>query len=160
MWHRFHEEHQWTAYQEALKEYIAMLKSARKTKMSETILECGTNTKCLYSLVNSIIGKLEKSPFPDDLSDNDLAEEFEDFFLNKITKIRDDLEQRNSTLIMSRVFTGEHLKNFHPMTEEEVPKIMNSVPTKSCELNSLPVKLLRKLHLKLYSTLQDSPTFP
>ena len=50
IWHRYHEEHQCTAYQESLKEYETVLKSARKTKMSETILECGTNTKCLYTV--------------------------------------------------------------------------------------------------------------
>ena len=64
-----------------------MLKSTRKTNMSETVLECRTNTKCLYSLVNNIMGKHEENPFPGGKSENDLAEQFADFFLNKITKI-------------------------------------------------------------------------
>ena len=55
--------------------------------MSETIPECGTNTKCIYSPVNNIISKHEENPFSDGKSDNDLAKEFADCFLNKITKI-------------------------------------------------------------------------
>ena len=48
--------------------------------MSEAILECGTNTKHPYCLVNNIIGKHEENPFPDGKSDNDLVEESADFF--------------------------------------------------------------------------------
>ena len=118
------------AHQELLKEYKTMLKSARKTKMNETILECGTNIKCLYSLVNNIIGKHEENPFPDGKSDNHLAKEFADFFLNKIAKIWDDSEQTEKfNLENIKGFSGEHLRNLCPVTEK-VLKIMNSMPSK------------------------------
>ena len=39
------------------------------------------------------------------------------------------------------------LTDFHPMSDKEILKIMNEMPTKYCELNAIPTVILNKLVL-------------
>ena len=80
IWCRHHEEHQWTAYQELLKEYKPVSK----------------------------------------------------FNFDNI-----------------KHFSGEHLKNFHLMTEEELLKIMNNMLTESCKLDPLAAKIIKEVTPKI-----------
>ncbi len=67
-------------------------------------MECGNNTKNLYSLVNNIKGVKKQNPMPENITDENLAENFADFFLNKVLKIRDGdlLTKRNSSQLDAR----------------------------------------------------------
>ena len=64
-----------------------MLKSVRKTTVSEKINECKQDTKKLYAFVNNIIGRASENPLSKRESDEQLAEEFADHFMAKIKKI-------------------------------------------------------------------------
>ena len=46
-----------------------------------------TDTKKLFKLINELAGNKEQNPLPEAKSNKDLAEEFVQFFLNKIEKI-------------------------------------------------------------------------
>ena len=39
------------------------------------------------------------------------------------------------------------LTEFHPMSDREILKIMNEMPTKHCELDAIPTAILKNLHL-------------
>ena len=80
---------------------------------------------------------------PDSTGDEKLANDFADYFIDKIQKIWDDLDnypkfkpKRNSTITP--------LKNFEPTTADEVTTIIKEMKTKSCELDFLPTLLLKK----------------
>ncbi|KAH3816310.1 hypothetical protein DPMN_117823 [Dreissena polymorpha] len=69
-----------------------------------------------------------------------IAEKFADHFLNKINKIRDALASFEK-------FTPDHKEvpcfgMFEELTQDEMRKIINHLQTKSCELDSLPTKVL------------------
>ena len=68
-----------------------MLREARRAKIAEKIKECDINVKKLYILVNHLTGRNLDSPFPDLESDEIIANEFADFFMEKIKRIRDSL---------------------------------------------------------------------
>ena len=51
------------------------------------------NMKHLYKLVAKLTGSTSVNPLPEMDSDEWLGEDFADYFLNKIVKIRDDLDQ-------------------------------------------------------------------
>ena len=80
---------------------------------------------------------------PDNTEDKKFAKDFVDYFIQKIQKIWDNLDdypkfkpRRNSTITP--------LKNFEPTTADEVTKIIKEMKTKSCELDFLPTSLLKK----------------
>ena len=68
--------------------------------------------KKLYKLVNNITGTNTANPMPPSKSDEVLAEEFADCFLNKIKTIRDTLDG---------------YENYQPIDDHKPLKLMNSM---------------------------------
>ena len=124
-----------------------MLAGSKIRTISTKVKECGNDTKRLYNLVNNITGRVRVNPMPPGKSDENLAEEFADYFLNKINKIRDDLANC-PTYSPSSTCTHE-LSCFNSVTEEEVKKQIRSMPTKSCESNTISTKLFKQCIDKL-----------
>ena len=69
-----------------------MLREARRAKIAEKVNECDNDVKKLCNLVKHLIGRNLDSPFPDSESDEMLANEFTDFFMENIKRIRDSLK--------------------------------------------------------------------
>ena len=65
---------------------------AKKDHISDLVASCGNNSGKLYKLVNNLTGCKSECPLPDKDPEG-LAEEFADFFLDKITTIHHDLAQ-------------------------------------------------------------------
>ena len=59
--------------------------------MSNKVIECGTDTRKLYSLITGLIGLTMHNPQQDNRTNNEPAEEFTTFFMSKIIKICDGL---------------------------------------------------------------------
>ena len=79
---------------------------------------------------------------------NELVNNFSEFFLNKVKKIRhkiDDLHIDPSSLLEERKFPshGSLLHDFCPVTEEDLLKIITKSPSKTCALDPLPTWLLK-----------------
>ena len=68
-----------------------MLLDAKIACYSEWVRDCRGDTKELYKLVNTLMGTTSKNTLPNHTNDKDLADEFADFFMNKIQRIRDNL---------------------------------------------------------------------
>ena len=91
-----------------------------------------------YAFVNCIIGRASESPMPKSHCDEQLAEEFEDYFMVKIKKILDSLKDYP-------IYKPEHwdiklLREFQPLTEQEMSKIIGTMASKSCEIDPKPTK--------------------
>ena len=71
-------------------------------------------------------------------SDDELAESFASFFLNKIKKIWDNLDSHPG------------LTEFKPMSDKEILKVINEMPNKHCDIDPVPFTIFKKLapHLK------------
>ena len=97
----------------------------------------------LYSLVNNITGNVKSNPLPDSVSDQDLAERFADFFMEKIRQIQDELD--NFPMYNSTRLAGQKLfREFSAMIEDEVEKLVKGLATKNCELDPIPTALLEE----------------
>ena len=68
------------------------LQLKKKKHFSEKVLEARGNTKQLYSTINGLIDQFKDNPLPNVLDDK-LANEFSDFFYEKIQKIQRHLEK-------------------------------------------------------------------
>ena len=93
-------------------------------------------------MVNTLMDISSDNPLPNHTSDKDLAEEFADFFMDKIQKIRDNLTG-NPTYEPTKKITSR-LAEFRPFDQTEVKKIILSMKSKSCELDALPTRLLKE----------------
>ena len=115
------------------------MKNTKTKIISEKITKLRGNTKSLYSLVYQLTGNEKENPLPERENNEDLANQFADYFMNKIQTIHDSLkdcekfhpEQNNDTNL---------LEQFGPMSKEEVRKIINGMQAKSCEQDAIPTK--------------------
>ena len=82
-----------------------------------------------------------ENPFPPAESDEKQAENFANYFMDKIDKTRKKFEGIDPYKPESN--KRPRLRKFSTMTEQEVLKIINSMKTKSCELDSLSTRLLK-----------------
>ena len=146
-WCKYRLESNWTAFKHEHNKYRSMLSSIRKEDISTKIAACEQDTKKLHTLVNKIVGHTSENSMPKHDSNNQLAEEFANYFMDKIKKIRDNLEQYPKYIPSVRKV--ESFSNFRPMTEDEVSTIIHKMSSKSCELDPIPTTLLIEILLSI-----------
>ena len=120
-----------------------MLKQSKKDSITGKVLECAKDSKKLYHLVSEITGTKSLNPLPPDISEKDLCEQFANFFIEKITKIRDGLAE-NPKFIPIKTRDIINLNKFEPLSEDEIRCIVRSMPTKSCETDALQTKFIKE----------------
>ena len=81
---------------------------------------------------------------PTNVSDQDLANRFSDFFMNKVSTIRRILDARDSTGYQSVSESATpYLSDFLPATTSEVRKVIMNSPPSTCELDPIPTCLIK-----------------
>ena len=70
-----------------------MLTSIRTEVLSDKVKECNNNSGKLYDLVKELTNTKAKNPLPKASSEEELANQFADYFMNKIKNIREALEK-------------------------------------------------------------------
>ena len=128
-----------------------MLKEAKTEAVSEKVAECGNNTIKLYKIVNNILGTTNKKPLPPSDDKNKLANEFANYFIEKIQQIREQLDSYDKYMPWHKDIPS--LSQFDPMTSEEVTRIISSMATKSCKLDAIPTSVLKQKTLSIVSTI-------
>ena len=105
--------------------------------ISGKITKLRGDTKNLYSLVYQLTGNVKENPLPERESDEDLANEFTDYFMNKIQTICGSLEECEKFHPLLNNDT-DILAQFKPMSEEEVREILNSMQKKATNKMQYP----------------------
>ena len=129
-------EEQWRILKDLKRKYRNLLKKTKSEVLNAEVIESKGNTKRLFQLFNKMTGKNRHNPMPEGRSDQELAESFADFFMNKIQNIRDTLNDIPAYEPTSQASCS--LSKFHPLTSEQVKEIIISLSTKSCELDVIP----------------------
>ena len=143
VWHKCKLEFNWIALKEERTWYRLMLKEARKTTWTEKIRDCGTDAKKLYTLINNLTNNNKDNPLPKSQSDEVLANHFAQFFMSKIKSIRDTLDSHPLYKPTRREVTM--FSRFSRITEDQVEKIIRSMPSKCCELDVMPPTILKQI---------------
>ena len=90
-----------------------------------------------------LTGGISAKPLPESASDKDVSEEFADFFLLKILKIRQNLHKYEKyELNYKSLLFG--LENFKAISELEIRNILLTLQTKSCELDRILSSIIKK----------------
>ena len=113
--------------------------SKRKKDFSEKVMEAKGNTEQLYSTINGLIDQLKDNPLPNVLDDK-LANEFLDFFYEKIQKIQRHLEQFPD--YQPKMRNVSKMSKFKPVRKIDTLRIMQWLSLKQCKLDTSPTKLL------------------
>ena len=69
-----------------------MLKKAKAESITMMIKDCNRDSKKLYNLAALLMGMVKENPLPDHTDKKELANQFASFFITKIQKIRDQLD--------------------------------------------------------------------
>ena len=126
-----------------------LLSCARVDYYSDKINSCGNDTKGFFKITKHLLSGSEVSAMPSDLSPNQVAQEFSDFFVNKIENIRNGINSHsqqtgNGDLSLTDDQIVNCLDHLEPATEKEVREIILKSGNKSCELDPLPTWLLKE----------------
>ena len=108
------------------------------------IKEANKDSKQLFKALHSTMGNKNENQLPMDTTDSELAENFADFFLNKIDRIREEFT--NIPAYQPNEIDTPKLKNFTPVTKNHLEKkTIKAMPTKSCQLNVIPMDKIKKV---------------
>ena len=137
-WRKYKMESNWKAFKLERIKYRQMLREARKVKIAEKVNECENDVKKLYILVNNLTCRNIVTPFPDSENDEMLANQFVDYFMEKISAIRASLEEH--PIYNPHETAKAFISKFDQVTESA-----RNMASKSCELDAIPTTTLKQV---------------
>ena len=143
IWRRYKTDSTKIAFIKARSKYKQQLRIAKIGIISTKVIECGTDTRKLYSLVNGLIGLTTQNSLPDNQINDEHVEEFVTFFMSKISKICEELNDHPKYNPLSN--NPPTFDWFEETTDEEVLKIINSMWAKTCGSDPVPSSVLKEL---------------
>ena len=140
-------------YLSAVKKVAILIEQAKRSYYGSKVKSA--DQKSLFNLANCLLHKSKDLALPIYDSAQDLATRFNNFFVQKITNIRDDLKTIVDSLPQSRGNTTESnsqnfpssppaLHTFSPASQEEVKKLIMTTKTTQCSLDPIPTKLVKE----------------
>lgn len=116
--------------------------------------------KVLFDTVKKMLHTTTENLYPSSESPEKLANNFADFFINKIIKIRDELAPPSllPTNLLSDYDTAAEtayspiaeFTNFTSVSEDQLSKLIYKLTSKSCEIDPIPASVLKHcLHVLL-----------
>ena len=142
-WVRNKSEENWADYKELRNMYCKILRHAKKIAISNKVHKIGTVAGKLYNLVNNVLGREKNNPLPDGESYERLSEEFVEFFLDKISRLRaklDGILTYNPTMRQ----IDQSLMELKLVSLGEVLKHMHKLGSKKSALDPLPIDLYKE----------------
>ena len=132
------------AYREVCNNYSMSLKNVKQRYYSDLIEECGGDTRKLFQVVRSLSNKPEENQLPPHDDPCKLADDFGEFFCQKVDLIRNDIDAITVVPPVLNVPTPENkFEKFDVLSEEEVSDIIMGSSNASCQLDPIPTWLLK-----------------
>ena len=131
-------------YRNELKNLQHFRNMTRKNYYSSEIESCNTS-KQIFQISDKLLGKHKSSTLPNNVPRANLPQYFCNYFEEKIRDIRRELDRQTHDNDFSDTFTGIVFQNFKLVSNDELEKIILSMPTKSCSLDPLPTTLMKCL---------------
>ena len=125
-----------------------LLNESEHTYYKHTLHEAKLNSKKMFEISNSLLGWNTSLPLPSGHSNNELEECFNTFFISKISRIRSGLEDLR-TGPPDEFDVNDQIPPcmdcFEPLSQEEVENIINTSPSKSCDMDPIPMAFLEEI---------------
>ena len=106
------------------------------------------NAKDMYRTVNELLN-VNSNNLPDCESTVELADNFSDYFLGKVDKIRQELDANASASSNLNTYNYDsdivcRLSQFQLVTEDALHEVIMKCPSKSCSLDPMPTWLVKQ----------------
>ena len=121
----------------------SILRVSKSQYYSDLVAKNQDDSKKLWQTINKILHRTKSSTIPDDTSDLSLANKFGSYFIEKIMKIRTTFTS-NDFHISPPVEPVAKFSSFNSVSCNDVRKILNLSPTKSCSLDPWPTFLVKE----------------
>ena len=131
-----------TEWKKACKHAAKVINDTRNNYYKTRLDQVSGDGKATAGIVDKLLGN-EKTPstLPSGQDPAILATRFNEFFSAKVTKIYKDIEDQPVTPPVVEVTLASpscHLSDFKPVSDEELWKIIQSMPKKHCSLDAVP----------------------
>ena len=129
---------------------IRMRKISASTKQlfyKDKLESCKNERGNMFTIANELLGKKREHTYPDDLSDSEISTKFSNFFVDKIKRIRSDLDNASDITcseFSNNVTVQSSLSTFASVSSEEMRLIIKQLPNKSSSLDPIPTWLLKE----------------
>ena len=127
-----------------------MLEKAKTTYYHNKITECGHDSRSLFRLMDSLLGREQEKHLPSMDSAMDTAGAFSSYFDEKVHKIRVNLDEQAANSVFGKAEAAgtptysSNLVTFNVATEKEVSEVIKKSATKTCALDPIPTQILKK----------------
>jgi len=139
-------------YTDLVKNYKSLEYLKRCAFMKNSFENSAGNVKSLFKKVNVFLGK-SKECLPTNTDEEILANDFGNFFTEKVNKIRSDIEAKASTMPVDlneeelsdcAVSAEKKLNMFTDVTNDDIQRLIGDLPDKFCDLDPIPAFLLKE----------------
>ena len=115
----------------------------RHKQYMKKVADYHQDAKKLYSLMSYLTGTKVDNPMPEHTDEEQVADEFADFFMEKIKTIRDSLAEHPTYNPHGPAKAS--LNQFRSVSPDDVECIIRGMHTKSCESDAIPISLLKEI---------------
>ena len=122
-----------------------MSRKKQNQHYSKVVEEAGNDQKTLFQVANTLLDKGGIRKLPEHTDALQLANEFNDFYLNKIKKIRESIPITENPTEVEDNFSGQELSVFEPTTEDELKDIINTFGIKTSPEDPIPADVLQSV---------------
>ena len=148
IWLKEQSEYTLNAFYTQWRHVANIIKTAQCQYYKEIIQENHNDYKAIYNIANSLLFRKSESPIPDIKPLSLLVEEFNEFFHAKIVKIMERLKLNQKThnpnkLTEDGYQTELRIGTLTSVSYMDVINMVKSVQPKSCDLDSIPTKILK-----------------
>ena len=118
---------------------------AKKSHYQRAIDEKRSNPKDLFNTFNALTGNVNTPVYPKAESDKDSANNFVNYFKEKIDNISNKFDSRADPLVHKTCDIPDDLAftQFELLTEQEVERYIRTSPSTTCPLDPIPTDLLK-----------------
>jgi len=130
-----------TAWVLKLKEQAIYYRQKECLYWSNRITNNASNPKRLWQDIEVLMRHDDENPIVSQTESTMRAEDFSNFFNNKVTSIRDATASASQPVFESR--TEKTFEKFIPTTASDIFKLISSASNKSCGLDPIPTNLVK-----------------
>ena len=137
-----------TAYVKICQAFEKLVKFKKKNFYQKSLQSSKNDMRSLYKKIKKLQGE-EEPPLPKCVDDAKLAEDFKNFFSDKVSAIREKIEsERTSSGIENSYLNNMNVdckfEHFSLLTKDDLNSLVKNMPDKFCSLDPIPTWLLKK----------------
>lgn len=145
-WRRLRTPETRNDYVTARRAVVCEVSSERVGFYRSKISSCNGDHRKLWGVLNGLLGRVSVPVFPTSPSETHLAEKFNDFFVNKIKTIRENIDAMPYNYVFSDVYKNftpiygtDTFNRFSPVSSVETLNLIKNVNKTYCSLDKLNV---------------------